>query len=73
MNHHSPSNNPSPRSSTRRSLVRRGAVVASSLTLLSSGLVVAQTDSLVDSGASPEPAPAAPVAPQPAPAPPRII
>jgi murein DD-endopeptidase MepM/ murein hydrolase activator NlpD len=66
MKHNSPQNQ-SLSPLTRRPLLRRSVALASSLTVLSSGMVVAQTDSLVDSGAAPEPAPAA--APEPAPAP----
>ncbi|MBD2576262.1 M23 family metallopeptidase [Oscillatoria sp. FACHB-1406] len=65
MKHDSPQGPGSLHPWMRRSLLVRGAAWVSSFTILSGGLVVAQTDALIDSGSAPEPA----AAPEPAPAP----
>lgn len=67
MKHDSSQANKSLHPWIRRSLFLGGAAWVGSFTVLGSGFVVAQTDSLVDSGAASEPAPAP--APEPAPAP----
>ncbi|MBE9114922.1 peptidoglycan DD-metalloendopeptidase family protein [Lusitaniella coriacea LEGE 07157] len=63
MTHHSPKNNNPTERAARHSLLLRGVALIGGCTVLGSGMVVAQTDSLVD----PVVIPAAPSAPAPAP------